>query len=158
MWYPCTGGDSQNPGPLLLFLVMAGHQASGPVQVCQEVSSGADRREQIPGKAEGGQTLPWRHKSHPGTGHHRRGAQPGAGGGTPGGETETSSLRQRWLSRVCPAPSSAPRAFPESGEHKSGPVLGQPARRPRQTPHSLRRQPPLKFSSWTSVPFRLCFS
>lgn len=48
----------------------------------------------------------------------------------------------------------SPRAFPESGEHKSGPVLG---RQPREMLHSLHQQPPLKFSSWTSVPYACVF-
>ena len=62
------------------------------------------------------------------------------------------------MAELClPSASPGPRAFPEWGEHKSGPVLGQPARRPRQTRHSLRRQPPLKFSSWVSVPYACVF-
>lgn len=124
---PCVGENSQNPGPLPLLLVMAGHQASGPVQVCQEISSGADRREQIPGKAEGAERCP--SGTNPAPSSHRGGqgrggitdgvpslAQGGTPLGAPGRDGDLvlrhAGSRRRWLGHVCPALSSAPGRSP----------------------------------------------
>lgn len=79
--------------------------------------------------------------SHQGSGHHPGGAQLGTGGTR--GEAETHPLALAEVAGMCfPSSILGPRAFPELGEHKSVPVLGQAARGPRETPHSLGRSRP----------------
>lgn len=119
---PCAG-ETQTLAPYLSFLSAAGHPASGPVQVCQEVSSGADRREQIPGKAEGSERCPSSTSApqggYPWAACSPRGAQhgesPGPGPRDPQGPHPMAHHvpgRQRCLSPVCPALCPAPGRAP----------------------------------------------
>lgn len=80
--------------------------------------------------------------SHPGRGGITQGVPSLAQGGTQS-EAETLSLALAEVAGMCfPSSIPGPRAFPELGEHKSVPVLGQAARGPSEMLHSLGRSRP----------------